>query len=300
MLMRKKKNQMTQVTSFDIIMTSIPTGVYVLFVLLPCLVGLVVSFTNFGGYSLEFKWVKFYQYQKMFTDPVFYKSIVNYVQLYIGTIIVCFPLAMLAAIALTRNLIKEKNFYRILFFFPSTVPFLIIAIMWMVMYNPSFGVLNQFLGLFGVDPVNWLGSSKTVMPAIIFMVVWRQFGFYMVYFIAGISNIPESLYESARIDGASETRQVFSITIPLMWEVIRTSLIFYIQSAAGIGFNIIYIATRGGPDNASQFLPSYMYLKITDGLDYGYSAALATALLVVTMVMALIILRVTRREIYEY
>jgi len=77
-------------------------------------------------------------------------------------------------------------------------------------------------------------------------------------------------------------------------------LIFYIQSAAGIGFNIIYIATRGGPDNASQILPSYMYLKITDGLDYGYSAALATALLVVTMVMALIILRVTRREIYEY
>ena len=107
MLKRKKKNQMTQVTSYDIIMTSIPTGVYVLLVLLPCLVGLVVSFTNFGGYSLEFKWVKFYQYQKMFTDPVFYKSIVNYVQLYIGTIIVCFPLAMLAAIALTRNLIKE-------------------------------------------------------------------------------------------------------------------------------------------------------------------------------------------------
>lgn len=285
---------------FDWTMAGVPTVAFVVLYLLPCIAGFYFCFTDFGGYSLDFKMVGLHNFEKMFQDPIFYKSIWNYIILYIGTVVLCFPVAMGAAIVLTRNrAIKEKNFYRVLFFFPSTVPTMIIALMWMVMYNPTFGVLNQFLGLFGVEPIQWLGSSKVVMISVIVMVVWRQFGFYLVYFMAGVSNIDQGIYESAKIDGASEWKQVFTITIPLCWEVVRTSLLFYIQSAASIGFGIIYIATRGGPDNASQTLASYMYYQITENLDYGYGSVLGIALLIVTLLLAAFILAVTKRESYE-
>ena len=295
---RAKKSRSNQI--FDMTMAGLPTTFYVILYLLPCIAGLFFSLTDFGGYSLDFKFIGLANYRKIFSDPAFLKSIANYFKLYFGTVLICFPLAMGTAIILTRcKQIRESKFYRILFFFPSTVPGLIIAIMWMVMYNPSFGVLNQFLGLFGVEPIQWLGSSKIVMISIIIMVVWRQFGFYMVYFMASVSNIPQDIYESARIDGASELRQTFSITLPLCWESVRTSMLFYIQSAYSIGFSIVYVTTQGGPDNASQILPTYMYEKITDSLDYGMSSAVGVVILFITLVMALLILKGLKRETYE-
>ena len=281
-------------------MAGVPTLAYLVITLIPCVAGLFFSFTNFGGYSLEFDWIGLANYKKMFADTAFWKSILNYLKLYFGVVLICFPLAMATAIVLVKNKrIKERNLYRVLFFFPSTVPMLIIAIMWMTMYNPSFGVLNQVLGLFGVEPIQWLGSSKVVMWAMIIMVVWRQFGFYLVYFIAGVSNINPDIYESAKIDGASEWKQVFTITLPLTWNVVQTSMLFFIQTASDIGFGIIYITTQGGPDNASQILPTYMYQKITQGLDYGMSSAVGVAMLVVTFVMAILILKLLKRESYE-
>lgn len=286
--------------AFDLVMTGLPTLFYVLIALLPCFAGLIFSFTDFGGYSLEFNWIGWANYKKMFNDAAFWKSIWNYLKLYFGVVTICFPLAMAAAIVLVKNKkIKERKFYRVLFFFPSTVPLMIIAIMWMTMYNPSFGVLNQVLGLFGVEPIQWLGSSKVVMWSMIIMVVWRQFGFYLVYFMAGVSNVSPEIYESAKIDGASEWKQVFTITIPLSWNVVQTSMLFFIQTVSNIGFNIIYITTQGGPDNASQILPTYMYEKITQSLDYGMASAVSVAMLIVTFVLALLVLKVMKRESYE-
>ena len=298
--MKRKSLKLRSESIFDWTMAGVPTLAYLVITLIPCVAGLFFSFTNFGGYSLEFDWIGFANYKKMFADTAFWKSIFNYLKLYFGVVLICFPLAMATAIVLVKNKrIKERNLYRVLFFFPSTVPMLIIAIMWMTMYNPSFGVLNQVLGLFGVEPIQWLGSSKVVMWAMIIMVVWRQFGFYLVYFIAGVSNINPDIYESAKIDGASEWKQVFTITLPLTWNVVQTSMLFFIQTASDIGFGIIYITTQGGPDNASQILPTYMYQKITQGLDYGMSSAVGVAMLVVTFVMAILILKLLKRESYE-
>jgi N-acetylglucosamine transport system permease protein len=289
-----------KISLFNIIITGIPLTIYLVFMLIPSLAGFVVSLTNWSGYNLNFNFVGFSNFQKMFVDTRFFNSLWNYLYLYIGTVLVCFPLAMLFAIAISRNMFREKNFYRILFFFPSTVPMLIIAIMWMVIYNPSFGVLNDLIGVLGIEPVAWLGNAKTVMPSIIAIVVWRQLGFYFVYFTAGVLNIPKDLYESAKIDGANEIRQTFYITIPLMWNVIRTSMIFYIQSAAGLGFGITYMATRGGPNYRSEILTYYMYNVMQTDRKFGYASTLGCALLVVTVTIALIILRFSKRETYEY
>ena len=278
----------------------IPLVIYLLFFLLPCFAGLLFGFTDFGGYSLDIKWVGLYNYKKIFADHAFRKAIVNHLKLYLGTVVFCFPLAFISALALTRSkALKESNFYKILFFFPSTVPMLIIAILWMVMYNPSFGIFNTVLTGLGLPGVQWLASSKVVMWSVLLIVIWREFGFYLVYFMAAISNIPQDIYEAAYIDGATEVQQTFRITIPLTWDVITTAMLFFIESSVTLGFNVVYIVTRGGPDNASEILSSYMFSMITENLDYGKASAVGAIMLLLTLGMAFLILKVFRRESYE-
>ena len=278
----------------------VPLVIYLLFFLLPCFAGLLFGFTDFGGYSLDIKWVGLYNYKKIFADHAFRKAIVNHLKLYLGTVVFCFPLAFISALALTRSkALKESNFYKILFFFPSTVPMLIIAILWMVMYNPSFGIFNTILAGLGLPGVQWLASSKVVMWSVLLIVIWREFGFYLVYFMAAISNIPQDIYEAAYIDGATEVQQTFRITIPLTWDVITTAMLFFIESSVTLGFNVVYIVTRGGPDNASEILSSYMFSMITENLDYGKASAVGAIMLLLTLGMAFLILKVFRRESYE-
>lgn len=281
-------------------MAGIPTVYYLIFLLIPSTAGLVLAFTNWKGMSLNLKWVGFNNFKKMFEDPIFYKSIWNFLYLFVVSTVIMFILALFFAVILSRGAIRERNLYRTVFFFPSAVPMIIISIMWMVIYNPSFGILNQILGFFGIPPVTWLGDPKTVMPSIIVIMIWKLLGFYMVLFIAAVLNIPNDLYEAARIDGASEFKQTFKITIPLMWEIIRTSLVFFLINSANGGFQIIYITTQGGPDRASELITTYMYKQIVELSRYGYGSALGVAVLVITMVIALILLKVTERETYEF
>ncbi|MBQ1316192.1 MAG: sugar ABC transporter permease [Lachnospiraceae bacterium] len=286
---------------FIAFMVLIPLAVYLIFFLIPCFAGLLFGFTDFGGYSLDIKWVGLYNYRKIFGDAAFRKAVVNHLKLYLGTVIFCFPIALMSAIALTKNkALKESKFYRILFFFPTTVPMLIISILWMVIYNPSFGVFNTLLAKIGLPGVPWLSNSKVVMWSVLLIVIWRQLGFYLVYFMAGVTNIPQDIYEAALIDGANDLQQTFRITIPLTWDVITTAMLFYIESSVTLGFNVIYIVTRGGPDNASEILSSYMFKMITDNLDYGKSSAVGAIMLLLTLGMAAIILLIFRRESYEY
>lgn len=298
------KKQLTKVQTdrrFLLGLVIVPLTVYLVFFLLPCFAGLFFGFTDFGGYTLDIKWVGLYNYKKIFADAAFRKAIVNHLKLYLGTVVFCFPLAYISAIALTKNkALKESNFYKILFFFPSTVPMLIIAILWMVMYNPSFGVFNTLLQSIGLPGVQWLANSKVVMWSVLLIVIWRQFGFYLVYFMAAVSNIPQDIYEAAVIDGANEVQQTVRITVPLTWDVITTAMLFYIESSVTLGFNVVYIVTRGGPDNASEILSSYMFSMITENLDYGKASAVGAIMLILTLGMAFLILKVFRREKFEY
>lgn len=297
------KKELTKVQSdkrFILGLVVVPLVVYLVFFLLPCFAGLLFGFTDFGGYTLDVKWVGLYNFKKIFADAAFKKAIINHLKLYLGTVVFCFPLAFISALALTRSkALKESSFYKILFFFPSTVPMLIIAILWMVMYNPSFGIFNTFLAAIGLPGVQWLASSKVVMWSVLLIVIWREFGFYLVYFMAAISNIPQDIYEAAYIDGASEVQQTFRITIPLTWDVITTAMLFFIESSVTLGFNVVYIVTRGGPDNASEILSSYMFSMITENLDYGKASAVGAIMLLLTLGMAFLILKVFRRESYE-
>ena len=122
-------------------------------------------------------------------------------------------------------------------------------------HNPNIGLFNTVLSLVGVEGRNWLGDAALVKNSIILVMVWYSLGFYMVLFMAAILNIPADLFEASRIDGCSTVRQVFTITIPLIWEQIRTALVFFIVTSCGTGFNVVFMLTSGGPSKASEILP---------------------------------------------
>jgi N-acetylglucosamine transport system permease protein len=151
-----------------------------------------------------------------------------------------------------------------------------------------------------MEGANWLGDAALVKNSVWFVMVWKSLGFYMVLFMAGILNIPQSLFESAHIDGYGVFHQTIKITIPLMWEQIRTALIFFIVTSCGVGFNVVYMMTRGGPARASEILTTYMYhLSFGGQSRFGYASAVAVAILVVTTVLALLIMRLSKRETIE-
>jgi N-acetylglucosamine transport system permease protein len=173
-------------------------------------------------------------------------------------------------------------------------------VLWISIFNPNIGILNSLLGVFGIAGKNWLGDAAIVKNSILTVMVWYSLGFYMVLFMAAVLNIPSDLFEASRIDGAGTVRQTFSITIPLIWEQIRTALVFFIVTSCGVGFNVVFMLTRGGPSKASEILPSYMYLLSFGGQSkFGYAMSVAVMIMLITTFLALLLLKVTKRESYE-
>ncbi|NLZ56016.1 MAG: sugar ABC transporter permease [Clostridiaceae bacterium] len=275
--------------------------VYTIFRFIPTVLGLVLSFFNWRGTSLQMTYIGFGNYTTLLNDWIFWRSLGNHLYIFLINTVVVFTLAILLAVLLSSKRLWERGFYRVLFFFPSVVPVVIINILWMSVLNPNIGLLNSVLRMIGLEGENWLGDRAVVKNTIIFVMAWTSLGFYMVLFMAAILNIPSSIFESARIDGAGSIRQTFMITIPLIWEHVRMSLLFFIVTSSGLGFNIIFMMSKGGPNRASEILTTFMYGVSFGGESrYGYGSAIAFSILIITSLIAMLIMAVTKREVYEY
>ncbi len=273
---------------------------YTLFRFIPAFIGLGLSLFNWKGLTLKMQFIGLDNYVTLLQDATFLKSLYNHMYLFVFNTIIVFALAIALAVLLTGSQLRERSFYRVIFFFPTVVPAVIINVVWMSVFNPNIGALNNILTVLGLPGQNWLGDGYIVKNSILFVMVWKSLGFYMVLFMAAVLNIPTSLFEAAHIDGCSELRKVFTITIPLIWEQVRTALIFFIVTSCGVGFNMVFMMTKGGPDSASEIMTTYMYKLSFGGQSrFGYASAVAMAILFVTTVLALIIMRATRRETIE-
>jgi N-acetylglucosamine transport system permease protein len=267
---------------------------------IPAFIGLAISFFSWKGVSLKMDFVGLKNYASLLQDEIFWKSFGNHMYLFVLNTVIVFTLAVALSVLLTGKHLKERSFYRITFFFPTVVPAVIINVVWISVFNPNIGLLNGLLQVIGLQGQNWLGDADIVKNSVLFVMVWKSLGFYMVLFMAGILNIPTSLFEAARIDGCNEVRQTWVITIPLMWEQIRTSLLFFVVTSCGVGFNVVYMMTKGGPSRSSEIMTTYMYmLSFGGGSKFGYASAVAMAILIITTTIALLIMRATKREVYE-
>jgi multiple sugar transport system permease protein len=252
-----------------------------LFFFVPVLAALVMSFTDFDIYALGnlsyMRFVGFRNYSKLFDDPLFWQALRNTFYFLVVGGPLSIAVSLSAALLLHSRLVRFKSFFRFVYFAPVVTTLVAVAVVWRFIYHPRFGILNYVLTLLGVDPIDWLGDPQWAMPAIILLAVWKNFGYNMIIFIAGLQNIPESLHEAASIDGASTWQRFIRITLPML---APTTLFISIITMIGY-FQLFaepYVMTQGGPLNSTLSIVLLMYQQGFRWWNMGYSAALAFVL----------------------
>lgn len=203
---------------------------FTIFMLIPTIDVFRMSLYKWGGYTADKTFVGLDNFKTLLQSEKFYQAFQNSVLLIVIVTIVTFAMAIIFAAILTREKLKGQTFFRVVFYIPNILSVVVISAIFSAIYDPNQGLLNSFLNLFrgqdGVDnPILWLGSQKLVIYSIIIAMVWQAIGYYMVMYMASMANIPDSLYESASLEGAGRIKQFFSITLPLIWTNIRLSLI---------------------------------------------------------------------------
>lgn len=279
---------------------------YGVFVIYPYIQAFYLSLTSWSGVSANRPFVGLDNYRDLLTDGRFLDALTRNGQLLIvlplGSILVALAFAALFTQGGTG--IPGSGFYRVVYFFPQVISAVIVGILFQYVYNPRYGLLNTTLETIGLDGLTrtWLGDPSTILWAIAFVFIWSAVGFYMVIFIASMQSIPTSFYEAAVLDGATRWRQFRDITLPLMWETIRTTLIYIAIQALDM-FVLVQVMTGGGATAASrnsEVVAVYMYIEAFGKSRWGAAAAVGVILLMLTMLLSVFIMRVTKRETYEY
>jgi N-acetylglucosamine transport system permease protein len=273
---------------------------YCYFGILPYIKGFYYSMFKWSGYTQVMNFVGLGNFKRLAGDKNLFNALYNNAVIFFISTIVTFVLALFFAVVITRSRFKETLLYRITYFFPYVMPTVAIAILWRFIFNPSVGILNGLLTALKLESLThaWLGERTTVLGAVTVPVIWGSLGFFMVLFISGIQSIPITFYEAAQIDGAGEFQQFTRITFPLLWEIMRTMIVFFISSSIGCFALVRVMAGLSNP--AAEVLGTYMYKHAFQYTDFGYGTAIGVFIFVLTLGLALLMRRLTRREIIEY
>jgi len=261
------------------------------FFVVPVVASLVLSFTDFDVYAIarpeRLRGVGLGNYRRLLDDPRFWLAFRNtaYFVLVGGPLSIAVSLG--AAMLLDARLTRFRGFFRTVLFLPVVTTLVAVAVVWRYLYHPRLGLLNHLLGRLGVDPIDWLGDPVWAMPAIILLAVWKNFGFNMIVFLAGLQSIPARLYEAARLDGAGVWQELTHVTLPLL----RPTLVF-VTLITGIGYFQLfaepYVMTQGGPAGATLSIVLLMYEEGFRWWNMGYGAAVAFVLFAVILALTLL------------
>ena len=262
------------------------TILFFLFMIVPTVNVFRMSLFERGAYSPNETFVGLKNFQMLLSDTQFIRSMQNMILLVVVVTIITFGFALVFAAILTREKIKGQNIFRIIFYIPNILSVVVISGIFSAIYKPENGMLNSIIGLFRdmSDPILWKGEGL-VIPSLIIAMVWQAIGYYMVMYMASMSAVPGSLYESANLDGAGRVTQFFQITIPLIW--------------TNIAFLFVKAMTSGGPNGASDVALNYMYSQKDAGL-YGYSMAIGVVIFLFSFALSAVVNKATDREPLEF
>lgn len=284
---------------FVLLCISPATILFFIFMLYPTFSVFRMSFFERGAYSNKEAYVAFENFKVLFSDTRFIRSAQNTVFLIVAVTVITMSLALVFAFILTRERIFGGNFFRVVFYIPNILSVVVISGVFSAIYDADNGLLNSFLSLFGEKiTVLWKGEG-TVIYSLIIALVWQAVGYYMVMYMASMSAIPQSMYESAALDGAGRIYEFFKITLPLIWTNLRTTLTFFIISTINMTFLFVKAMTSGGPNGASEVVLSFMYNQKDDGL-YGYSMAAGVLIFVFSFVLSFAVNRLTKRKALQF
>ncbi len=266
------------------------------FMLFPLGFSLYMSFHDWDLFTPA-KFVGLRNFANLFTsDPLFVIAVRNTVIFTVGTIVPTLLISLAVAGVLNRK-IKGIGIFRTVIFLPLAVSSVVMAVVWQFVFNTNNGLLNIMLGWVGVGPIPWLVDPKWAMASLCLVSVWRSVPFATVILLAAMQGVPDNLYEAARLDGAGELRQFFSITVPLIRGtlsfVVIISIIHVFQA-----FDLVYVLTgrNGGPETGTYVLGIMLYQHAFGFLEFGYASALAWVMFAVLLVLTVLQLRLTRRR----
>ena len=286
--------------SFMLVFLGLPLAIYVLFVISPFVQAFYYSMTDWSGFSKKMNFVGLANYVSLTQDPVFIKAVLNSIFLVAVlpplVIILALTLATLVTVGgVTRGEVqglRHSDLYRVISFFPYTVPAIVIGILWAQMYDPSNGLLNGILTAIGFGffkSFAWLGDERTAMGASIFVITWSMVGFYMVLFIAAIKGIPAEVYDAARVDGAGRFRTAISITVPMIRDNIRTAYVYLGILALDAFVYMQALNASGGPANSTVVISQHLLNTAFKKGKFGYATSMGATLAVITLVFAALV-----------
>lgn len=268
-----------------------------IFFFIPVIAAFIISFTDFDIYNLgnfsTLRFIGFENYIKLFNDDLFWTALGNTFYFVVVAGPLSIAVSLIAALMLNSKLVKFKSLFRLAYFLPVVTTLVAVAIVWRFIYHPNFGILNFFLNLIGINPIDWLGDPDWAMPSIILLAVWKNFGYNMIIFIAGLQNIPEELYEAADIEGANAFQKFKHITLPML---APTTIFVSIITMIGY-FQLFaepYVMTQGGPLNRTLSIVQYMYQEGFRWWNMGYSASIAFVLFIIIFIGTLIQFKVQK------
>jgi len=274
--------------------------ILIVFFFAPVLAGFALSLTDFDLYSLgdlhNTRIVALHNYRELLGSGIFWTAFVNtlYFALVGGPLTIAVALG--AALLLNAKLVRFKSFFRTIYFTPFVTTLVAVAIVWRYLYHTRYGLLNYALGHIGIGPIDWLGNPHWAMPAIILLAIWKQFGYNMLIFIAGLQAIPQDLYDAAEIDGAGPVRRFLNVTLPLLGPTLLfvgvITMIGYFQL-----FSEPYVMTQGGPLRATTSVVLMMYEEGFRWWRMGYAASIAFVLFIVILIATLIQFRLQKERI---
>jgi ABC transporter, permease protein len=275
---------------------------YILFRIIPTFQVFRMSLFKTSALSKKEKFVGFDNFISLFQDRAFIRSFQNTILLIVVVTIVTLILAVFFAAILTTEKIRGSNFFRIIFYIPNILSIVVVSGIFSAIYDPGRGLVDSMLHIAGLKgpKAGWLGDQNIVIYSIAMALIWQAVGYYMVMYMAGMANIPDSLYEAAELDGAGKINKFFTITLPLVWLNIRATLSFFIISTINLSFLLVVPLTDGGPDGATEVFLSYMYKQAYTNQSYGYGMAIGVMVFVFSFALSGLISAVTNREILEY
>lgn len=268
--------------------------IFAVFTLLPVAIALYLSFTNYDVFT-KMDWIGAANYQDVFDDEFFWRALWNTVTYSAWSIPLSMAIGLGFALLLNQKL-RGVGLYRTIYYVPVVTSMVAVAMIWVQLFDPLYGVLSNALEAIGLKGIDWLGDPKLAMPSIIAVSVWKVIGWNMLIYLAGLQGIPDYLREAAAIDGANRWQTFWRITLPLLQP---TTFFIFVTSLIGAFqvFDVVYVMTGGGPANATTTLVHQIYNAAFKALDMGYAAAMSFVLFGIILVVSLFSTRALRGEV---
>jgi multiple sugar transport system permease protein len=268
--------------------------IFFVFTLLPVAIALYLSFTDYDVFT-RMNFIGAANYQDVFDDEYFWRALWNTLTYTVASVPLGMAIGLGLALLLNQKL-RGLGLYRTIYYVPVVTSMVAVAMIWVQLFDPLYGVISNGLESIGIKGIDWLGDPSLAMPSVIAVSVWKVIGWNMLIYLAGLQGIPEYLKEAAAIDGANRSQTFWRITLPLLQP---TTFFIFVTSVIGAFqvFDVVYVMTGGGPANATTTLVHQIYNAAFKALDMGYAAAMSFVLFGIILAVSMFSYRAMRAEV---